>query len=119
MLAAAAATKITTDATPTLILTWTPPDDASTTYEIWVSGVLADHTGGLVYRRSVGFRRASGGNATIVAGSASGDTIEDAGLTTATIVVTVSTTDVVIQVTGIAATTFHWHAVAYQMGSAS
>lgn len=93
------------------------PDNAVTVYEVWIVGRLSDGTAGMAYQRLVAYRRVSAGNAAIVNSASVGDTEEDAGVSAAGIVFTTSTTDALVQVTGIVATTFHWSGTAYQMAT--
>lgn len=114
---AASGTLSTTDGTITNILSWAPPQNAVTIYEVWLAGNNGSGAGGVAYRRMLAVRRQTGNPSIVSSGFGGGESPEDVGLTAATIVVTTSGANVVIQAQGVAATSFSWSGVAYQMVS--
>lgn len=103
----------TTDATPTTLLQWAHPEDTTTWYTARAIGKSAG--GHVAYIRRFAVKRVgSGAPALVGSGTAGGESAEDAGLSSASVNLTFSGNDVVLQVVGIAATTFTWagHATA-------
>lgn len=98
----------TTDATPTPVVSWTVPEGRSRWYYVWIIGDDAGSTNSVAYTRRVCIRN-TGGTARVIATSATGETHEDGGYSTATIAVAVSGAVATINGTGVAATTINWY----------
>lgn len=102
----AAATVTTANATPTTILTYTPIDGATTYLRVYVAGKNGT-TVGCAFQRGVTFRR-NGNTVTQIGSVVQVGTMQDAALNTTTVTFTTGTGTIIIQVTGVAATTIDW-----------
>ncbi|MCC6559655.1 MAG: hypothetical protein IT372_42605 [Polyangiaceae bacterium] len=100
---------VTTNATPTTIFQFAPPEGGTTWYEAFFAAYDATNNVGVAYKRRIACRRAVGGNAVVITGGVvSGDTGEDATVTSATVGFLTSTIYVVWQVTGLVGHSFTW-----------
>lgn len=102
-----ATTTNTTDATPTTIATY-PLATAGQEIEISVSVHGEQSTNHVFYKRLARAKNASGTVSIVGTPDTIGTDFEDGALTSASITVTTSGTNVIVQATGIAATTITW-----------
>lgn len=103
-----AATVQTTDATVTDIATIALAEGDAITVRATITGAIADYSAALGVVLSATFRRATGGNVTLV-GSVQGTVQEDsASAPTATLAADTGNQTIDIRVTGVAAQTWNW-----------
>lgn len=102
----------TTNATPGNVLTIAIPTGGVVVINAFVTARIGTITSGAGYE-IIGTYKNNAGTVTLVGANATPLTNEDAGLASASIALAISGTNVLVQVTGIAATTIEWAATAY------
>ncbi len=100
---------VTTDATPTNLFSWTTPASAELIYEAEIFGNRTSDGLMVSYIRRFAVKRIGTGNPTAIGGTfGGGETMEDSGLTAATVNLTFSGTTNLFQVVGVSATPMTW-----------
>lgn len=99
----------TTDATQTTVASIAVPEDVAVTVQAIVTGAIDDYSATVSRNFSGAFRRASGGDVTLVGALTGGATQEDSSGTPAITMQADTTAQAVdVDVTGIAAETWNW-----------
>lgn len=111
----AESTATTLDASGPTVLTFTPPDNAITVYELWAVGATSSL--GISYRRTFGVRVVAGTPAVLGGGFAGGEQGEDGAISSATLGVGVTGGDIRITAVGVAATEIDWSLEVFQKRS--
>lgn len=102
----------TTNATPGNVVTVAIPTSSVMLLNVFITGRQGTVTAAVGYEL-VGVYKNSAGTVTLIGAVATPLTAEDAGLAACAVALVISGTNVLVQVTGIAATTIEWNATVY------